>query len=138
VGAPGEEQGALSFPSAGQIYSSGRDMAALLTANLGELGDHRALEDAMALAQRGVFTVSPQFTQALAWQIVKGDNITIVEKNGGLNNSSTYIGMVPQKKIGLLILSNRGGQPVTRVGREILYELAQESPDSPAAGVAPD
>jgi beta-lactamase class C len=128
VGAPGEEQGALSFPSAGQIHSSARDMAALLTASLGELGDHRALEDAMALAQRGVFTVSPQFTQALAWQVVKGDSITIVEKNGGLNNSSTYIGMVPQKKIGLLILSNRWRQPATRVGREILYELAQESP----------
>jgi len=128
----------LAFPAGAQIYSSARDMAAFLTANLGELGEHRALEDAMALAQHGIFTVSPQFTQALAWQIVKGPDIAIVEKDGGLSNSSTYIGMVPQKKLGLLILSNRGRQPVTRVGREILYELAQESPDSPAAGVAPD
>jgi beta-lactamase class C len=47
IGAPGAVQGPYSWPGAGQIYSSARDMAVFLTANLGELADHHALQDAM-------------------------------------------------------------------------------------------
>ncbi len=125
-GAPGEEQGSLTWPGAGQIYSSARDMALFLRANLGELAEHRAVQEAMAFSQRGVFKMNPHFTQALGWQIVSGPDISIVEKNGGLNGTSTYIGLVPHKKLGIVILVNRGREPAARVGREILYELAQE------------
>ena len=45
-------------------------MATFLTANMGELPDQRELQDAMAFAQQGVFTVNPHFSQGLAWQIV--------------------------------------------------------------------
>ena len=38
--------------------------------------------------------VGPRFTQALAWQVVRNGDLTIVDKNGGLNNTSTYIGMI--------------------------------------------
>jgi beta-lactamase class C len=126
IGAPGEEQGSFTWPGAGQIYSSGRDMAVFLRANLGGLIGHRALQDAMAFSQRVVLRVNPQFAQALGWQIVSGPDIRIVEKNGGLNNTSSYIGLVPRRKLGLAILVNRGRQPATRIGREILYELAHE------------
>jgi hypothetical protein len=42
----------------------------------------------MALAQRGVFTVNPRFIQGLAWQIISGGTLTIIDKNGGLSNTS--------------------------------------------------
>src|SRR5262249_28246425 len=103
-----QSAGTFQWPGTGQIYSSARDMAVFLAANLGVLPNHRPLQEAMAFAQTGMFTVNPRFTQALAWQVVHNGDITFVDKNGGLSNTSTYIGMVPQKRLGIVILSNCG------------------------------
>jgi beta-lactamase class C len=138
IGKPGEESGVFKWLSAGQIYSSSRDMAAFLAANMGELPDHRPMENAMALAQRGVFTVNPHFKQGLAWQVVSGGNLTIIDKNGGLPNTSTYIGFAPQQKLGVVILVNRGKQHATGVGRQILHALAQERSEPSSEGAEPD
>src|SRR5262245_12858554 len=127
VGEPGNEQGTFNWPGTGQIYSSARDMARFLTANLGAVGEHRELQEAMAFAQQGAFAVNPRFTQALAWQRVKNDGLEIVDKNGGLNNTSTYIGMMPKERLGIVILSNCGGEPATRIGRQIMLALARTS-----------
>jgi len=127
VGEPGNQQGTFNWPGTGQIYSSARDMAAFLAANLGALPNQRALQEAMALAQTGVFTVNPRFTQALAWQVVRNGDITLVDKNGGLSNAATYIGMIPQKRLGIVVLSNCGGEPATRIGRQIMLALARSN-----------
>ena len=129
----------MDFAVAGQIFSSPRDMAVFLTANMGELPGHRELQDAMAFAQQGVFTVNPRFTQALAWQIVQRDDLTVIDKNGGLPVTSTYIGFAPAAKVGIVILENRGRQKATRVGRQILRELARAMTlDPPDEGADPD
>ena len=127
VGEPGNQQGPFNWPGTGQMYSSPRDMSRFLTANLGALPDNRELQEAMAQAQAGVFTVNPRFTQALAWQRVKNDDLLIVDKNGGLNNTATYIGMIPQRRLGIVILSNCGGEPATRIGRQIMLALARSA-----------
>jgi len=127
VGEPGNQQGTFNWPGTGQIYSSARDMAAFLAANLGALPNQRALQEAMALAQTGVFTVNPRFTQALAWQVVRNGDITLVDKNGGLSNAATYIGMIPRKRLGIVVLSNCGGEPATRIGRQIMLALARSN-----------
>jgi beta-lactamase class C len=127
VGEPGNIQGTFNWPGTGQMFSSARDMAIFLAANLGALPGNRELQQAMALAQQGVFTVRPRFTQALAWQVVRNGDLTIVDKNGGLNNTSTYIGMIPQQKLGIVILSNCGGEPATRIGRQIMLALARSN-----------
>src|SRR5881397_1440128 len=69
-GRPGEEGGTFEWPGSGQIYSSSRDMATFMAANLGELPGYGPIESAMAFAHQGVFTVSPRLTIGLAWQIV--------------------------------------------------------------------
>jgi beta-lactamase class C len=139
IGVPGiGESSNLDFPVAGQIFSSPRDMATFLTANMGELPDHRVLQDATAFAQRGVFTVNPHFTQGLAWQIVDRGDLAIIDKNGGLPNTSTYIGFAPSIRTGIVILANRGRQNATAAGRRILHELARESGDPPPEGADPD
>ena len=139
IGEPGVgESTHLVFPSTGQIFSSPRDMAAFLTANMGELPDHRSLQDAMAFAQQGVFKVNSRSTQGLAWQIVSRGDLTIVDKNGGLPSTSTYIGWVPSTKTGIVILVNRGRQKATGVGRMILKELARDTDDPPIEGADPD
>lgn len=125
VGAPGGIQGTFNWPGTGQMFSSARDLATFLAANLGALPAHRDLQDAMALAQQGVFTVRPGFSQALGWQVVGKGERAIVEKNGGLNNTATYIGMMPGKRLGVVILSNCGGEPATKIGRQIMLALAR-------------
>jgi beta-lactamase class C len=134
VGEPGNIQGIFNWPGTGQMFSSARDMAIFLAANLGALPNNRGLQQAMALAQQGVFTVRPRFTQALAWQVVRNGELTIVDKNGGLNNTSTYIGMIPQQKLGIVILSNCGGEPATRIGRQIMLALARSSATASGEG----
>ena len=126
IGRPGMEGGTFEWPGSGQIYSSSRDMASFLAANLGELPDHRLIEDAMALAQQSVFRVGPRLSLGLAWQNVSAGNFTVIDKNGGLNNTSTYIGFAPQRKLGAVILVNRGQQHATEIGRQIIHALAQD------------
>jgi beta-lactamase class C len=134
VGRPGMEGGTFEWPGSGQIYSSSRDMATFLTANLGELPGHRLIENAMALAQQPVFTVGPRLRLGLAWQNVSAGNFTIIDKNGGLNNTSTYIGFAPQRKLGVVILVNRGQQHATGMGRQIIHTLAQDQSQPPSEG----
>src|SRR5437867_3699144 len=57
-----------------------------------ELAGHSAIENAMAFAQQPVFTVSPRLKLGLAWQNVSSGNLLMLDKNGGLNNTSTYNG----------------------------------------------
>jgi beta-lactamase class C len=134
IGQPGEEQGTFKWPGAGQIYSSSRDMAVFLAANIGDLAGHGPIENAMAFAQQPVFTVSPRLSLGLAWQNVSGGNLLIRDKNGGLNNTSTYIGFAPQPKLGIVILVNRGKQQPTTNGRQILHALAQENSEPSKEG----
>src|SRR5882724_6089529 len=134
VGKPGEEGGTFDWPGSGQIYSSSRDMATFLAANLGEIPGHGPIESAMAFAHQGVFTVSPRLTIGLAWQIVSAGNFTIIDKNGGLDNTSTYIGFAPRQKLGVIILVNRGKQHATGIGRQILHALAQNQTEPSTEG----
>jgi beta-lactamase class C len=134
VGRPGMEGGTFEWPGSGQIYSSSRDMATFLAANLGELPGHEPIQNAMAFAHQGVFTVSQRLTIGLAWQIVSAGNFTIIDKNGGLNNTSTYIGFVPRRKLGVVILVNRGKQYATGIGRQILHTLAQNQSEPSSEG----
>src|SRR2546430_12467358 len=133
-GKPGEEGGTFDWPGSGQIYSSSRDMATFLAANLGELPGHEPIENAMAFAHQGVFKVSSRLTIGLAWQIVSAGNFAIIDKNGGLNNTSTYIGFAPQRKLGVVILVNRGKQHATGIGRQIIHALAQDQSQPSSEG----
>jgi beta-lactamase class C len=138
IGKPGEESGVFEWPGAGQIYSSPRDMATFLAANMDELPDHHPMENAMSLAQQPVFTVNPHLKLGLAWQNVSVGNFTILDKNGGLPNTSTYIGFAPQRKLGVVILVNRGKQHATGIGRQILHSLAQDQSEPSSEGAGPD
>ena len=124
VGEPGDQQGYYHWPGTSQMYSSVRDMAVFLAANLGLTAVEQPLREAMDLTHRGVFTIGPRNLQALAWEIDRGQEPVIVEKYGGLNNASAYIGMVPSRKLGIVILANRGNLYPNETGRRILLELA--------------
>jgi beta-lactamase class C len=123
IGAPGDLQGYYHWLGTGQMYSSARDMAVFLAANLGDLPDHRALQDGMALAHRDVAALEGAARQALAWE-VRSDEPKIVDKFGGMNNASAFIGLMPARRIGVVMLANRGSVALPRTGRAILRALA--------------
>jgi beta-lactamase class C len=129
VGKPGDQQTYYDFPGTGQMFSSARDLATLLAANLGEQPIEPGLRRAMQLAQRAVFQVDTRHAQAMAWEVEDNDGIVVVDKPGGLNNSSTYIGLVPAQKLGLVILMNRGDQYPHEFGRRFLVALAHAHAD---------
>lgn len=108
------------------MFSSARDMAVFLAANMGELAAHPDLPRAMAMTHRSVLAISPRSDQALAWEINRND-LAIVEKTGGLDNSSAYIALIPGRGIGIVILTNRSNQFPSEPGRRILPELAHRA-----------
>jgi beta-lactamase class C len=124
LGEPGDRQGYYFWPGTSQMYSSARDLAIFLAANMGELPIGGSLRTAIDLAQQGVYAMSPRNTQALAWEIVRGDEPMIIEKYGGLNNASAYIATMPDQRLGIVILSNRGNTYPNDTGRQILLALA--------------
>ncbi len=81
-----------------------------------------------------VFTVGPRLKLGLAWQNVSAGNFTIIDKNGGLDSTSTYIGFAPQRKLGIVILINRGKQHATGIGRQILHAWAQDQSEPSSEG----
>jgi beta-lactamase class C len=122
VGKPGNVQSFYHWPGTGQMFSSPRDMATFLAAQLGEVSEPALLPEAVALAHKPIAANPPNFLQALAWEVRKGA-LTIVDKNGALDNTSSYIGLAPDRRIGLMIMSNRGDQYVAKVGRRTLLRL---------------
>ena len=134
IGLPGNQQSYFDFPGTGQMFSSARDLASLLAACLGEKQGGPQLREALQLTQREEFRVSPQYGQAMAWEIESPFGVTIVDKPGGLDNASAYIGLVPERKIGLVILANRGDVHPFEIARStILPELARLLTPKPQA-----
>lgn len=129
VGEPGDQQTYYDFSGTGQMFSSAWDLARLLAANLGEQPIEPGLQRAMQLTQRAVFQVDPHHAQAMAWEVEDHDGTVVVDKPGGLNNSSTYIGLVPAQKLGLVVLMNRGDQFPHEFGRRFLVALAHAHAD---------
>ena len=102
-------------------------MATFLAANMGEA--HRPWPDGECDGLRAAARVHREFhfkQGLLAWQDVRSGTLLIIDKNGGLNNTSTYIGFAPERKLGVVILVNRGKQHATGIGRRILHALAQD------------
>jgi beta-lactamase class C len=122
VGKPGNVQSFYHWPGTGQMFSSARDMATFLAAQLGEVSEPAMLPEAVKLAHKPIAANPPSFLQALAWEVRPGA-LTIVDKNGALDNTSSYIGIAPDRHLGLVIMTNRGDQYVAKVGRRTLLRL---------------
>ena len=117
------------WPAGGRLKSSARDMAAFLVANMGERPDRPRVQAAMRLAQAPLFEVSKTMTYGLCWQLQQMHDEALVDKNGGLVGTSTYIGFLPQRHVGVVVLVNRGKCQATAIGRRLLFELVGKKHD---------
>jgi beta-lactamase class C len=125
IGLPGNQQSYYDFPGTGQMFSSTRDLAILLAACLGEGPLDPQLRNALQFTQREFFPVTSQYASAMAWEVNTVAGPKVVDKPGGLNNAAAYVGLVPDRKLGIVFLSNRGGFPYEAGRSTILPELAQ-------------
>ena len=125
IGPPGDQQSYYDFAGTGQMFSSARDLAIFLAACLGGEVTDPQLGQALRMTQQEMFPVSEKFGQAMAWETVRLDDVEVVDKPGGLNNASAYIGLVPARKIGIVLLANSGNFPHEIARYSVLPKLAR-------------
>lgn len=125
IGPIGNQQSYFDFPGTGQMFSSPRDLATFVAACVDGGAADPHLREALRLTQRQTFRVDEKFGQGMAWETVHLPGATIVDKPGGLNNASGYLGLVPDSQIGFVLLANRGEYPHEIVRYKILPALAK-------------
>lgn len=127
IGGPGNQQSYYDFPGTGQMFSTARDLTRFVIAALNEGASDAQLRKALQLTQQEAFRVDEHEAQAMAWEIINTPGApAIVDKPGGLNNASGYMGLVPERRIGIVILSNRGDVYPHEIARNsILPALAK-------------
>jgi beta-lactamase class C len=125
IGPPGGQQSYFDFPGTGQMFSSARDLGLFLAACLDGRSADPQLREALLMTQREMFRADEKFGQAMAWENVHLGGLTVVDKPGGLNNASAYVGMVPARKLGIVLLANRGEYPHEIARYRILPALSR-------------
>ena len=126
IGPPGNQQSYFDFPGTGQMFSSARDLATFLAALIDGAAIDPQLRQAFQMTQREAFRVTGKFGQAMGWEHVHFGDVDVVDKPGGLNNASAYVGLVPAHKIGIVLLANSGEFPHEIARDRVLPELARE------------
>lgn len=130
IGPIGDQQSYFDFPGTGQMFSSARDLATFVAAAVDGRSIDPHLREALRMTQRERFHIDQRFGQAtfgqaMAWETVHLPGVTVVDKPGGLNNASGYIGLVPAHRIGIVLLANRGEYPHEIARYKILAALAR-------------
>jgi beta-lactamase class C len=128
TGPPGNQQSYYDFPGTGQMFSSARDLGTFIRACLDGAVIDSELRTALEMTERESFRIDDKFGQAMAWEHVRLDDVTVVDKPGGLNNASAYIGLVPARRFGIVLLANRGEYPHEIARYKILPAIARLYP----------
>ncbi|MBB4375467.1 beta-lactamase class C [Bradyrhizobium sp. CIR48] len=128
IGPIGDQQSYFDFPGTGQMFSSARDLATFAAACVDGRSIDPQLREALRMTQREVFRIDDKFGQGMAWETVRLPGVTVIDKPGGLNNASGYIGLVPARRIAIVLLANRGEYPHEIARYKILPALAHLLP----------
>lgn len=126
IGPPGDQQSYYDFPGTGQMFSSARDLATFVAACIDGQAIDPQLRQALQITQRETFQVTEKFGQAMAWENIHLNDVDVVDKPGGLNNATAYVGLVPAHKAGIVLLANSGNFPHEIARYRVLPELARE------------
>jgi CubicO group peptidase (beta-lactamase class C family) len=114
-----------TLAGAGAIRSTASDMLKFVDANLHP--ERGPLGRAMALAQRERASAGVGMSIGLNWLIARAGADTIVWHNGGTGGYRSFLGLVPSRKVGVVVLTNSGGVGADDIGMHLL------NPDLPLA-----
>ncbi len=132
---------------AGSINSSANDMAKWLRfiLNGGSLDGKRLVsEKSFAEWLKPQMKVNPAGTvnYALGWFVQKWNGLTVVQHGGNIDGFNALVAMVPEKKLGFVMLTNVSGSPLGGELMPIVWENILGKPEAakPAAGaeISPD
>ena len=107
-----------TLAGAGALRSTALDMLKFVDANLHP--ERGPLGRAMALAQRERAAAAPPMAMGLAWLIMRAGTDTIVWHNGGTGGYRSFVGFVPAREIGVVVLTNSGGAGADDIGMHLL------------------
>lgn len=105
------------FIGAGGLYSTAHDMLTFLSFNLGK--EQTSLNGILPLMQTPYHTFK-SFQVSLGWKIVPYGVANLFFQEGTLFGFATYIGIVPEKDIGVVILANQGEASIEALGLQLL------------------
>jgi CubicO group peptidase (beta-lactamase class C family) len=74
----------------------------------------------MAFAHEKRFTAGPAASIGLNWIITVAGADTIVWHNGGTGGYRTFAGIVPSRRVGVVVLTNSGGEGADDIGMHLL------------------
>jgi CubicO group peptidase (beta-lactamase class C family) len=97
------------FGGAGDINSTIEDMARWVRLQLGNGSFERrrmVSPENLAFTRTSKVAMSDKISYALGWIIQQTQNGNIVWHNGGTNSFGAYVGMVPDKRVGVIVLTN--------------------------------
>lgn len=114
----------------GGLRSSIADMLNFLKANLNIpiANAPASLLQAMQFAQQPQYTVNPHFIMGLGWQRITRNGKLFITKNGSNIGFSTFIGFIPDKKLGVVVLTNRNAAKAGGLGWDLLQQLSGQPP----------
>lgn len=95
-----------TLAGAGAIRSTTNDMLKFLDANLHP--EHGPLERAMAFAHQERAAAGGNMGIGLNWLSLHAGADTIVWHNGGTGGYRTFIGFIPARKVGVVVMTNSG------------------------------
>ncbi|WP_140938768.1 serine hydrolase domain-containing protein [Sphingobacterium lumbrici] len=110
----------ISLAATGSLKSTIQDM--LLYARSQFQMPLSPLEKAMALTKQFTFFVPPNTDIGLAWHMSMVDDIIYYNHSGGTAGSSSFIGIAPDAKSAIVVLSN-STIPVEVISEEILKKV---------------
>ncbi|MDQ3622627.1 MAG: beta-lactamase family protein [Verrucomicrobiota bacterium] len=107
------------FAASGGLVASAPDLAKFLSAQMTPGVFSKGMLDQLHTAT--TLSDGSMAGTALGWSIKPIETIgTILEKNGGRNNCTAWIGFAPEHKVGVAVVANCGGPDVDPIGRCLL------------------
>lgn len=108
-----------TLAGAGAIRSTTTDMLKFAAANLHP--ERGKLERAMAFAHEPRASAGgPGMSIGLNWIVQQAGADTIVWHNGGTGGYRTFLGLVPSRKIAVVVMTNSGGEGADDIGMHLL------------------
>ena len=127
-----------TIESAGSLRSTTEDMTKFLETNLGlketplfstlshcqETKMNPRIPSTMKFFTKSVGISLSKFR--LGWFVFPQDNVDILGHDGGTEGFTSFMAINPLKKLGVVILTNRGMKPVHKLGISLLREMSKK------------
>src|SRR5205085_8761741 len=107
-----------TLAGAGALRSSANDLLIFLSANMG-LTD-TPLKAAMAAMMSIRRPATAEMDVGLGWHIFKRQSTDLIWHDGGTYGFKSFIGFDPNKRIGVVVLSNASAKSVATIGIHLL------------------